>query len=76
MTIKLDLSLKTCLIVIAGILLALFVFKIPLSGLLTFGLILLCPLMHLFMMKGMGYGKENCHSGKKVEVEEGKIVKE
>lgn len=74
MNIKVNISLKTCLIVLAGILLAIFVFKIPISGLLTFGLILLCPLMHLFMMKGMGHGQESCHNDKKEKVEEGKVI--
>lgn len=74
MTIKFDMSLKTFLIALVGILLALFVFKIPLSGILTFGLILLCPLMHLFMMKGMGHGQESCHDNKKEKVEEGKVI--
>lgn len=68
-------SLKTCLIILVGILLTLFVFKIPLSGILTFGLILLCPLMHLFMMKGMGHDQERCHNDKQEKVEEGKIIR-
>ncbi|MCL4354825.1 DUF2933 domain-containing protein [Patescibacteria group bacterium] len=37
-------------------------FKLQLSSILTFGLLLLCPLMHLFMMKGMhryGSGKKD-----------------
>ncbi|MBI2861675.1 MAG: DUF2933 domain-containing protein [Chloroflexi bacterium] len=29
---------------------------IPLGTLLTFGLVLACPLFHVFMMRGMGHG--------------------
>ena len=38
--------------------------KVPLAGVLPFGLLLVCPLMMFFMMKGMGGmgGKED-HSG-------------
>jgi hypothetical protein len=34
-----------------------------LSGLLGVGLILLCPLSHLLMMRGMHSGGQSCHQG-------------
>lgn len=36
---------------------------VSLSGLLGVGLILLCPLSHLLMMRGMHGGREDCHQG-------------
>ncbi len=32
--------------------LALFVFKLPVGSVLTYGFILACPLLHILMMKG------------------------
>lgn len=47
-----NLILILCLFGAGGLAAALFIFKVPLSNLLTFGLLLLCPLMHIIMMKG------------------------
>jgi Protein of unknown function (DUF2933) len=37
------------------------VFKVPVSSLLTIGLVLLCPISHLLMMKFMMPGHEGSH---------------
>lgn len=58
-----------CLIPVAA-LAAIFLFKVPVSSVLFLGLILLCPISHLLMMKYMGHGDsdgenqkvaQNCH---------------
>jgi len=43
------------LLPVAG-LIAIFVFKVSFGIVLTYGIFLLCPIMHLFMMKGHGHG--------------------
>jgi len=45
-----------CLLLPATGLIAIFVFKISFGIVLTYGIFLLCPLMHIFMMKGHGHG--------------------
>ncbi len=53
-----------CLVPLAAIFMV-SVLGIPLSSLGTVALVLLCPLMHIFMMRGMGHhgaqGQASCH---------------
>ncbi len=43
-----------CLLPIAAIV-AMAAFGVSLSNVLLFGVLLVCPLMHVFMMRGMGH---------------------
>ena len=49
-----------CLIPLAAFA-AIFVFKVPVSQTLRFGLILLCPLSHVLMMAFMGRGHQHAN---------------
>ncbi len=48
-------TLGVCFIFVAIAYLAVGVFRIPAGTLLFAGVLLLCPLMHFFMMKGDGH---------------------
>lgn len=61
-----------CTIPIAG-LLAADVLNVPASSVLYYGLFFLCPLLHLFMMRGMARGHSHS-SAEQGDVIEGKVV--
>lgn len=55
--------LACCLIPIVA-LAAIFVFKIPANSVIYFGILLLCPALHLLMMRNMGHGHaDHDHAG-------------
>lgn len=61
------LMLACCLIPLTG-LAAINIFNLPTSSVLTFGMLLLCPLLHFVMMRGMmGHNQQRVdhshHSG-------------
>ncbi|WP_219857089.1 DUF2933 domain-containing protein [Candidatus Hakubella thermalkaliphila] len=45
-----------CCLIPVALFVGLLVFGIPMSSLIFFALILLCPLAHIFLMRGMGHG--------------------
>ena len=50
------------------------VFNVPVSSLLTIGLVLLCPLGHLLMMKFMMKGHDERHAEEQQPVDRGKAA--
>lgn len=56
--------LLICLLVLGGAIVSFTVFKVSLGNLLFYGILLACPLMHLFMMKGHGGKDDTKQNGK------------
>lgn len=53
--------MMVCCLIPIGALAALFIFNVPLNTVLFAGLILLCPLSHLLMMKFMPHNEAHEH---------------
>lgn len=51
--------LSICLVAVGIFAAAILVFKIPVNNVLLYGGILLCPLMHVFMMNHGGHGDKS-----------------
>lgn len=60
-----------CLIPLAA-LTAVYVFNVPLNSVILFGMVLLCPLAHILMMKYMMPGHEGEHHAHSPTVEKRK----
>ena len=57
--------LACCLLPVAAIV-AVSVFKVPLGTLGLFALLLLCPIGHLLLMRGMGHQHKTAESGNQI----------
>ncbi|OGK23465.1 hypothetical protein A3A46_03415 [Candidatus Roizmanbacteria bacterium RIFCSPLOWO2_01_FULL_37_13] len=53
--------LAICLIGVSVAATAIFIFKLPVNSVLFYGFLLVCPLMHIFMMRGE-HDKNSKHS--------------
>ncbi|MEW5956682.1 MAG: DUF2933 domain-containing protein, partial [Chloroflexota bacterium] len=52
-----------CCLIPIGALGAILLFNIPVSTVLLVGIFLLCPLLHLWMMKGLGHSHHGQETG-------------
>jgi len=55
-----------CMLAPVAALSAIFLFNVPAGRVLGYGLFLLCPIMHLFMMRGMSHGGHSQAAGSQV----------
>lgn len=64
-----SLLMVVCCVVPMAFLAAVFLFNVPLGTVGLFAIMLLCPLMHVFMMRGMGHGNQQagCHGGTRAD---------
>ena len=58
-------NLTICSVAVVLFAIAIFIFKVPANTILVYGAILLCPLMHLFMMDHRGHGEKSAEDHSK-----------